>query len=124
MVLIEEIEVEAEAEDIQDTTQDISIIHLEDRAHIVRDHMITSIVVSTIQLKRDEIDWWSWTDVGHVWSIAHDTSPDVLQRLYASTIIQQKKSISGTCVMDKERHIQGANLHKLVPKVQQEDQHD
>ena len=56
MVLTEEIEVEAEAEDIQDTTQDISIIHLEDRAHIVRDHMITSFVVSTIQHKKDEID--------------------------------------------------------------------
>ena len=124
MVLTEEIEVEAEAEDIQDTTQDISIIHLEDRAHIVRDHMITSIVVSIIQHKKDEIDWWSWTDVGHVWSIAHDTSPDVLQKLYASTIIKQKRSISGTCVMDKERRTQGANLHKLVLKAQQEHQHD
>ena len=115
---------EAEAEDIQDKTQDIPIIHQEDRAHIVRDHMKTSIVVSIIQLKKDEIDWWSWTDVGHVWSIAHDISPDVLQKLYASTIIKQKRSISGTCVMDKERRTQGANLHKLVPKAQQEHQHD
>ena len=59
MVLTEETEVETEAEDIQDKTQDISIIHLEDRAHIVRDHMKTSIVVSIIELKKDEIDWWS-----------------------------------------------------------------
>ena len=58
MVLTEEIEVEAEAEDIQDKTQDISIIHQEDHAHIVRDHMKISIVVSIIQLKKDEIDWW------------------------------------------------------------------
>ena len=77
-----------------------------------------------IQPKKDEIDWWSWTDVGHVCSIAHDISPDVLQKLFASTIIKQKRSISGTFVMGQERRTQGANLHKLVLKAQQEHQHD
>ena len=56
IILTEETEVEAEAEDIQDKTQDIPIIHQEDRAHIVRDHMKISIVVNRIQLKEDEKD--------------------------------------------------------------------
>ena len=47
MVLTGKIEVEAEAEDIQDKTMDISIIHQEVHVNIVRDSMKTGPISYT-----------------------------------------------------------------------------
>ena len=56
IISIDQIEVEAEAEDIQAKTMDIFIIHQEVHVHIVRGHMRISSVNSTIQPREDETD--------------------------------------------------------------------